>query len=359
MNKPCQTPHCGYHWDGSNQRFFEGWYYRVTLPEWGQTFGFMYSIDDPVGGKSHSGGAAQILGANDQYLCRTFPDVKTFWASYHQLGLGHWGKTKLSLKPQLLDPVIFEQKIEEGYQANAILNQGYICDRATKNYCRWCYEIEPIDGWGNRNFSQKPTAGWLSFLPIFDPGWQVLMAHGYANGWIDWNGKIYDFTRAPAYSEKNWGRSFPIKWFWINCNSFLEESELTLTAVGGIREVFGWTESVGLIGLHYQGKFYQFKRENSQLSWQIKPWGRWEMEGKNADFTIKIVGTTDQAGNYVRVPTAEGLQFNCRDTMQGNLSLELRQTQGQLILKAVSHLGGLEVGGISWDNPWLYKTSDV
>jgi len=31
-----QTPHSGYHWDGSSRRF-EGWYYRVTLPECGQT----------------------------------------------------------------------------------------------------------------------------------------------------------------------------------------------------------------------------------------------------------------------------------------------------------------------------------
>ncbi|MDB9354927.1 tocopherol cyclase family protein, partial [Nodularia spumigena CS-587/03] len=39
-----QTPHSGYHWDGSSRSFFEGWYYRVTLPHCGQTFAFMYSI---------------------------------------------------------------------------------------------------------------------------------------------------------------------------------------------------------------------------------------------------------------------------------------------------------------------------
>jgi len=26
------------------------------------------------------------------------------------------------------------------------------------------------------------------FLPIFEPGWQILMAHGLATGWIEWNG---------------------------------------------------------------------------------------------------------------------------------------------------------------------------
>ncbi|HEY9883963.1 MAG TPA: tocopherol cyclase family protein, partial [Thermosynechococcaceae cyanobacterium] len=80
-----QTPHSGYHWDGSDRRFFEGWYYRVTLPDSRQTFAFMYSIEDPINGKPHSGGAAQILGPHDEYLCRTFPNVHTFWAWKHTL----------------------------------------------------------------------------------------------------------------------------------------------------------------------------------------------------------------------------------------------------------------------------------
>ncbi|CCQ53308.1 tocopherol cyclase family protein [Crocosphaera watsonii WH 8501] len=354
INKPWKTPHSGYHWDGSFRRFFEGWYYRVTLPQWGQSFAFMYSIDDPIGGKPHSGGAAQVLGENEEYLYRIFPDVKKFWASEQQLALCHWKKENLTLKPQIIESTIFEEAVEEGYQASATLNQGYIEDPVTNNYCRWCYDIRPVDGWGNRFYSQEATAGWLSFLPIFDPGWQVLMAHGWATGYIDWNGKKYEFSNVPAYSEKNWGYSFPSKWFWINCNSFEQESDLALTAAGGIRQVFNWQESVGIIGLHYQGKFYKFFRDDSQLSWKVTPWGSWIMQGKNADFLVKIEGNTKESGTYVRVPTAEGLQFLCRDTVKGNLTLELANHEGKILLKANSCLGGLEIGGSPWDDSWIY-----
>ncbi|MDB9337109.1 tocopherol cyclase family protein, partial [Nodularia spumigena] len=230
-----QTPHSGYHWDGSSRRFFEGWYYRVTLPHCGQTFAFMYSIEDPIGSKPYSGGAAQILGANDEYICRTFPDVKKFWGSPDVLGLGHWGKTDLHTPPLYLLPAEFELHVKEGYQATATLNQGEIRDPATGNYCRWRYEIQPIYYWGNQNSIQQSTAGWVSSLQIFEPGWQILMAHGLASGSIDWNGKIYEFTNAPAYSEKNWGGAFPQKWFWLNCNSFDGEPDLALTAGGGRR----------------------------------------------------------------------------------------------------------------------------
>ncbi|ACC78949.1 tocopherol cyclase family protein [Nostoc punctiforme] len=350
-----QTPHSGYHWDGTSRRFFEGWYYRITLPEIEQTFAFMYSIEDPIGGKPHSGGAAQILGPDDEYLCRTFPDVKKFWGSRDVLGLGHWGKTDLQIAPLYLLPAEFEHHVQEGYQATATLNQGIIRELATNNYCRWEYEIQPIYGWGNKNSIQQSTAGWLSFSQIFEPGWQILMAHGLASGKIDWNGKIYEFTNVPAYGEKNWGGAFPQKWFWINCNCFEGEPDLALTAGGGRRGVLWWMESVAMIGLHYQDKFYEFVPWNSQVDWEIQPWARWQMKATNSNYEIELTGTTDLAGTPLRAPTAEGLRYCCRDTMQGKLTLELREINGrksQIILKAESFLCGLEVGGGSWHNVW-------
>lgn len=350
-----QTPHSGYHWDGSSQRFFEGWYYRVTLADCSQTFAFMYSIDDPIGGKAHSGGAAQILGPDDQYLWRTFPDVNQFWASQQSLALGHWGKTNLKMSPQYLNSAQFEEQIEEGYQATTTWHQGKIHDPRSDRYCRWQYEIKPVYGWANQGTLEQSTAGWLSFLPIFEPGWQILMAHALASGWIDWNGKLYEFTDAPAYGEKNWGRAFPKKWFWLNCNSFDGESDLALTAGGGRRGVLWWEESAALVGIHYQGKFYEFVPWNSEVSWHIEPWGYWQMRAQNAAYEVEVTGTTDQKGTPLRAPTEQGLIFFCRDTMQGQLTLELRERKmgkSETILKASSSVCGLEVGGSPWDETW-------
>jgi tocopherol cyclase len=353
MTVPLQTPHSGYHWDGSRDRFFEGWYYRVTLPQIEQTFAFMYSIEDPSGGLPHSGGAAQILGPDDGYLCRTLPDVGLFWASPDALALGHWRKNDVEIEPQLLDPNSFEQSRIEGYQATATLNQGYIRDPGSGAECRWRYQITPIYGWGDPDSEQKSTAGWLSYLPIFEPGWQILMAHGRATGWIDWQRKRYFFKDAPAYSEKNWGKSFPQKWFWLNCNSFDQEPDLTLTAGGGKRGVLWWMESVALICFHYRGKFYEFVPWNARVTWQIDPWGYWQMQARTAEYEVELTGTTDLAGTPLRAPTEQGLIFVCRDTMKGRLHLILRDRAGQTLLDATSSLCGLEVGGSPWDEVWV------
>jgi tocopherol cyclase len=351
-----KTPHSGYHWDGSSRRFFEGWYYRVTLPEHGgQTFAFMYSIEDPVGGQPYSGGAAQILGPEDSYLCRTFPNVKQFWAWNNRLGLGHWGKTNLQQKPGYLDPKQFDQRVQEGYQATDTWHQGALTDPGTGHSVRWQYRIEPIYGWGDRGGLQESTAGWLSYLPIFEPGWQILMAHGLATGWVEWKGDRYEFINAPAYGEKNWGGAFPKKWFWLNCNYFDHEPDLALTAGGGRRGVLWWMESVAMIGLHYQGKFYGFMPWNSQVNWEIDPWGRWHMQAHNQQFAVDLVGTTDRSGTPLRAPTEKGLIYCCRDTMHGELTLELRKLHhngSTLLLKAQSSVCGLEVGGGPWQETW-------
>ncbi len=354
MQNPLQTPHSGYHWDGSSQRFFEGWYYRVTLPDCGHTFAFMYSIEDPLGNQPHSGGAAQILGPEDSYLCRTFPDVNKFWASREVLALGHWGKTDLSTKPAYLPPEVFERHVQDGYQATATWHQGALHDPGTGSQARWQYEIKPVYGWGNQNEPQQSTAGWLSSFPIFEPGWQILMAHGLATGWIEWNGQRYDFTNAPAYGEKNWGRSFPQKWFWLNCNGFDESPDIALTAGGGRRGVLWWMESVAMIGLHYQGKFYEFVPWNSKVTWDIEPWGSWQMQARNSEFEVELTATTNLPGTLLRAPTEKGLIFCCRDTMNGQVDLELRQRgdKSKIILKAGSSLCGLETGGGPWEETW-------
>lgn len=349
-----QTPHSGYHWDGIADNYFEGWYLRVTVPEIKKTFAFMYSIENPIGGKHNSGGAVQILGIDEQYICRTIPNIKRFWASKNSLSFGHWNKHDLTIKPQLLSTKEFTNNIKEGYQVTKNLNQGCIYDPANKNYCRWQYKIKPIYGWGNANSIQQATAGTLSYLPLYDPGWQITMAHGLATGWIEWENKRYEFIDAPAYSEKNWGTSFPTKWFWINCNSFENNADLAITAGGGIRNVLWWQESVGLIGIHYQQKFYEFVPWNAQISWHIKPWGEWQMKAFNNNYSVTLIGNTKLSGTYVRTPTAKGLVFNCRDTTKGKLFLELK-AKNKIILQANSNLAGLEIGGSPWDSDWIIE----
>lgn len=361
---PLQTPHSGYHWDGSTRQFFEGWYFRLTLPEPRHTFAFMYSIENPgensgenSGGKGgYSGGAAQILGPHDSYFCRTFRDVDQFWAWPHALGCGHWRYATAPVEPCYLLPEEFDSYVQEGYQATATWHQGRLHDPATDQTVSWQYKINPIYGWGNPKRSQQSTAGWLSQFQIFEPGWQILMAHGLATGWLDWQGHRYEFVNAPAYSEKNWGGAFPEKWFWFNCNAFEAEPDLALTAGGGRRQVLTWMEEVAMVGIHYRDQFYEFVPWNAKVCWNIAPWGYWQMTAENEGYAVELIGTTDLPGLPLRAPTRDGLRYCCRDTALGQVQLRLWQRQSgqrRLIVEATSDQCGLEVGGGPWPENWV------
>ena len=125
-----QTPHSGYHWDAIAKKYFEGWYLRVTLPEIEQTFAFMYSIENPLGGDFYSGGAVQILGIDEQSLGRAFPNVKQFWASRDRLSFGHWNKYNSTIDSQRISENFFDTRFyppnfeETRFQSSPLFKGG-------------------------------------------------------------------------------------------------------------------------------------------------------------------------------------------------------------------------------------------
>ncbi|GJP65933.1 hypothetical protein CLOP_g22829 [Closterium sp. NIES-67] len=295
--RPSRTPHSGYHYPGGDGEapFFEGWYFKVTVPDAhgvpGDSFAWMYSVENPSaplpvenssasapppaapsaascpGGKkgeragggvpcvmmqvmgpaverqaewgSGEGGAGGEGGARD-YVFQETADTGRFWGERHELALGTCFRPREGQVSPLgeVPPQEFERRVEHGFQVTPFLNQGILKDQHDGSIVRWQYEVTPIDGWGPRGGTQLSTAGWLAALPAFEPHWQVCMALGRATGWVEWRGHRIEFTNAVTYSEKNWGGAFPLKWFWIQCNVFSRMSlgsSIALTVAGAKR----------------------------------------------------------------------------------------------------------------------------
>ena len=68
---------------------------------------------------------------------------------------------------------------------------------------------------------------------------------------------------------------------------------------------------------------------------------------KNQHFQVELIGRTNLSGTWLRAPTQTGLEICCRETLRGQLSINLRDGQGNKIIDAYSALAGLEVGGKS------------
>ncbi|PWZ20004.1 putative tocopherol cyclase, chloroplastic [Zea mays] len=396
QDRSLRTPHSGYHFDGTARPFFEGWYFKVSIPECRQSFCFMYSVENPLfrDGMSDldkllyrprfTGVGAQILGADDKYICQFSEKSNNFWGSRHELMLGNtFISNKESTPPQGEVPPQGSHWILSGCRISlGVFWKGskspqygikvsYVMMEGMSNYvpnvqtARWEYSTRPVYGWGDVKSKQLSTAGWLAAFPFFEPHWQICMASGLSTGWIEWDGERFEFENAPSYSEKNWGGGFPRKWYWIQCNVFPGASgEVSLTAAGGLRKIgLGDTyESPSLIGIHYEGQFFEFVPWTGTVSWDIGLWGLWKMSGENKTHLVEIEATTAESGTALRAPTIEaGLVPACKDTCYGDLRLQLWEkkydgSKGEMILDATSNMAALEVGGGPWFNGWKGTT---
>ncbi|XP_047325739.1 tocopherol cyclase, chloroplastic isoform X2 [Impatiens glandulifera] len=384
-NRDLRTPHSGYHYDGSTRKFFEGWYFKVSIPERRQSFCFMYSVENPAfstkltkleeatHGPRFTGVGAQILGADDKYICQYKDESQTFWGSRHELMLGNTFVAQNGMSPPNVEipPEEFNRRVSEGFQVTPLWNQGFIRDDGRTDYldivksARWEYSTRPVYGWGNVGSQQKSTAGWLAAFPVFEPHWQICLAGGLSTGWIEWGDERFEFTDAPSYSEKNWGGAFPKKWFWVQCNVFEGASgEVALTAAGGLRQLPGDTyENAALVGIHCGGVFYEFVPWNGVVAFEIAPWGSWIISAENETHKVEVEASTDDPGTTLRAPTSEaGLAPACKDTCFGNLRLRLWErrydgSKGKMILDVTSNMAAVEVGGGPWFNTWKGKTT--
>ncbi|AFY74435.1 hypothetical protein Syn7502_02454 [Synechococcus sp. PCC 7502] len=328
-----KVAHQGYHWNRGLGRFFEGWYYRLTLPQFQQSFAFMYAIDDPQGGTAYSGGSVQVLGVNDQHIWRTLPSVQGFYASWERLNLSHWHSG-------------------EGYSASDRHNQGRIYDPVKDLTCTWDYRMQAISN------DRSATMGWLSYFSVFAPGWQILKLHGLGSGCVAWGDHFYDFEDAPVYMEKNWGGAFPEQWFWVQCNAFDGNSNLSVVCAGGKRKTLGISSDVAMVAVYHNGKVYNFMPDQSEIYCDIEPWGSWKIQAyNNRRQRVELRGKTDSLGTWIMVPTARGLKFSCRDTAIGKIKLTLVH-DGKTI-QASSNQAALEVGGKTWYTPWQFKSASI
>ncbi|MCO5581241.1 hypothetical protein L7F22_035119, partial [Adiantum nelumboides] len=379
-----RTPHSGYHFDGSKRRFFEGWYFKLTLPEEKTSFAFIYSAEDPAFSGEYSeadrreygprfpGVGAQVMEGEDSYLFQYSHDTSSFWASRHELALGNTFVARAGQTPPRGETSNedFLARVDQGYQVTPVWHQGSLCDDGRSNNAKvvkpikWAYSTKPVFGWGDTTSKQKATAGWLAALPVFEPHWQVCMASGLSTGWIEWGDRRFEFQDVPSYVEKNWGGTFPKKWFWAQCNAFKDApSDISLT-VGGGRRYLPLTrsyEEVALVAVHYEGKFFEFVPWKGPVEWEIRPWGYWHLKAHNAHYEVELEGTTKDSGTALLCPTESGLAPLCRHTFFGDLKLVISErskssSRGKVILSVTSDLAALEVGGGPWDSTWKNRS---
>ncbi|GMI38006.1 hypothetical protein TeGR_g11479 [Tetraparma gracilis] len=335
--------------------FFEGWYYRVTAD--------VATPADPWPSASHT--FALIVSCQTLKNGTTVAAIQAAHAVANrvgcEIGTPSYAFAEVSSSPSSPSspPLRFESSPTSLALSSVLSPTSRFSITPTSlsatlpGNVSFSLSLSPSAGWGAPG-AQRSTAGWLSRLPLADPQWQVLAADGRCEGRVTFPPlPPVEFKGARLYEEKNWGRRFPRRWFWMQCNSFPAEAGLTLTVGGGEREIprlLGGTENLGLIGIHLNSTFYEFAPWSSQLSWEVE-WGSWKLWAKNDEGEAVIISARcgQDQGQALQVPMEGGLEWACRDAYCGRVEVSLWDRAGEIVLdKAESTTCGVEIGGGGW-----------
>lgn len=185
----------------NNRRFTEGWYYRLTLPTYNESFVFIFSIED-AGRYVHSNhlndmstdhlhalngklsrirkllfrkkmkspltlACMQLLGPGDTYLCQSDVDDTKFWGWKYAQGLGctfEWKNDTNDVNIAAMMPEEWREKVQSGFQILPFHFQGRLDGH--DGSLGGVKALEGVSGTAEYDFTIRPVAGWGNYAPL-------------------------------------------------------------------------------------------------------------------------------------------------------------------------------------------------
>jgi tocopherol cyclase len=191
------------------------------------------------------------------------------------------------------------------------------------------------------------TMGWYAFVPFMECYHGVLSFDHTLNGDLEIDGKQINFSSGRGYIEKDWGKSFPEAYVWIQSNHFKKEGLSLMVSVAKIPWLKGSFRGF-LIGLLWDGKLIRFTTYNgSQLNFLKISEQTVELETQNKDYLLRI-SAIRKTGGKIYAPSKNQMQQRLSETLVSEVSFELfrlKEKNRQPILAEKGIIAGLDVYG--------------
>ena len=176
--------------EGKQKNYFEGWYFKVLNAAGTKAFAFIPGIAMDQYGTKQS--FIQVL------------DGKNKTAVYHRYEVDQFVPSKGSFNLHVAGSNFSENSIH--------LDLENI--KGTLNF-------SGNIGWP-KPFYSPGIMGPFSFVPFMECYHGIVSMDHSIHGALTINGEIIDFTGGRGYIEKDWGRSFPSSYIWMQSNHFAD-----------------------------------------------------------------------------------------------------------------------------------------
>lgn len=307
----------GYHGWGIRRRYFEGWYFKVVSADGQHALAFIPGISMSESGECHA--FVQVM------------DGKACQAHYYRF------------EAEQFRPATDRFELEVG-------DNFFSADRLRLRLPGFEGEIEATDciEWP-RMLGAPGIMGWYSFVPFMECNHGVVSLHHHLHGHLTYTPhdaatpQRVSFKGGKGYIEKDWGRSFPRAYMWMQTNHFsMTDRASLLASVAHIPWLSG--HFIGSIsGLWLDGRLYRFATYTGAKH-------RIELGEHKATLIFRQrreelrLHATQAAGTALVSPLQGDMTGKINESLQARVQVEL-WLDGHRVFEDTGLHAGLEIAG--------------
>lgn len=309
-----------YQGHSSNEQHFEGWYYKISDKEENNIFAIIPGIFK-YKNNSNAEAFIQILdGSNGK--------------SYN-----------INFSPEnfIADKNKFEIKIGE----NLFNSERIVLNIKNENIeMRGELKFTGISAIPV-SFLSPGIMGWYSWVPFMECYHGIISMNHSINGMLYYNDKEINFSEGKGYTEKDWGKSFPKAWVWMQSNHFSDESISFSASIAIIPWLFRPFAGF-IIAVKHNNTDYRFATYNKSqiVNFEIKENHiHWLLNNKNLFLEIYA---EKPDGHTLIAPTTEGMNRRISETLNSVIHIKLSEKSKdgwKTIFEDTGRNSGLETAG--------------
>ncbi len=297
---------------GRSSNYFEGWYFKVVIPERNLAYAFIPGISYAADGTGHA--FLQLL------------DGVAATSAYHTYDLDEFLASETAFAVQLGPHFFSEESLR-------IRLDGLEIDVLFKKVQSWPKQL-----------LAPGVMGWYGFVPRMQCYHGLVSMHHELFGHITLNGETHDVEGGVGYIEKDWGSGFPDAWIWCQSNH--------LTGTDQPASLMASVASIPWMGSSFTGFLATFLFEG-ELHY-FTTWARSQVQAKvdesNA-FTIsfyqegkhlRISGRPAAGGELLSPVTGQAMTGKINESLQGELDVVFHR-EGKKLYAGTASWAGVEV----------------
>lgn len=202
---------------------------------------------------------------------------------------------------------------------------------------------------GVQAFPVRPLSpgimGWYAFVPFMECYHGVVSMQHSLTGILKVNGSDIDFNGGRGYIEKDWGKSMPSDWIWMQSNHFdLDPKASFMLSVARIPWLNGHFPGF-LSFLQLQGKVYKFATYNrSKVASLDVTDSEVQVVLRNRKLILEVEALR-QDGGMLKAPRHGAMDREIQESIISTLKLVLKNRKGEVLYSDTGRYAGLEIVG--------------